>query len=173
MSRIAALVPALFSMACGPASTPPKPAETVMIPRAEEVRGQATARAVAERDRAATLDRGRGSERDGWDGRSALKTKTEAEEERAFPSDDVGTALRVARGGLGSCNDATAARSFDVALRFDPSGRVSKVEVTPSRDDPARTADDEVGRCVQRRLSEISVRSFDGSPVTIRMTVDL
>lgn len=177
MSRIAAFVPVLFLTACGPASTPPRPAEAVMIPRAEEVRGPAAPRAVADLapadgGRAARLDRGDRSERGGWDGRAASKTKSEAEGDRAFPSDDVGTALRAARGGLGSCNDSTSARSFDVALRFEPSGRVGEVDVAPSRDDPARSTDD-VARCVQRRLSEVSVRSFAGAPVTVRMTVDL
>lgn len=114
-----------------------------MIPRAEGVRGTDATRSPAKRDpvageaRAATLDRGGRSERAGWDGRVAkttideAKTDAEGEEDRAFPRDDVRTALRVARGGLGSCNDATEARSFEVSIRFEPSGRVSKVEVAP------------------------------------------
>jgi hypothetical protein len=178
MSRIAAFVPVLLLTACGPASTPPRPAEAVVIPRAEEVRRAAAPRAVAESggdgDRAARLDRGGRGEGSGRDGRAASKTKIESEGDRAFPSDDAGTALRVARSGLGSCNDSNAARSFDVALRFEPSGRVGEVDVVPSRDDPARSTEhDDVARCVQRRLSEVSVRSFAGAPVTLRMTVDL
>ncbi len=83
----------------------------------------------------------------------------------AFPRDEAQTALRAAEGGLHSCNDGASPRSLEVTLRFDPSGNVSDVDVSP--------ADDRAAECVRARLSDVSVMPFEGGPVTVKRSIAL
>ncbi len=82
-----------------------------------------------------------------------------------FPRDDARTALRAAEGGLRSCSDSAVPRTLQVTMRFEPSGKVSTVEVSPP--------DGRAAACVQQRLREVAVAPFEGQPVTIRMPVTL
>ena len=83
----------------------------------------------------------------------------------SFPKDDAETALRAARGGLRSCADSAVPRALDVTVRFEPSGRVSSVTVSP--------ADGRVASCVRTRLAEISIPAFHGESVALHMPVQL
>jgi hypothetical protein len=56
-------------------------------------------------------------------------------------------------------------RPFEATLRFDPSGRVGKVDVSPP--------DGRVASCIRSRLGEVTLRSFEGDPVTARMAFEL
>src|SRR5690606_29477380 len=80
------------------------------------------------------------------------RTETTAADARAFPADDAGSALNAASGGLRSCLGEGGSSTRDAAVRFEPSGRVSKVDVTPAGD-PAAT-------CVRSKLSEVAVLPF-------------
>jgi hypothetical protein len=82
----------------------------------------------------------------------------------SFPAADVRTALLAASRGLRSCGDGRS-HSYKASLRFDPSGRVGRVEVVPS--------DGPTAACVERRLAEVSVTSFTGEAVTVVLPVDL
>ncbi|MBX3209325.1 MAG: hypothetical protein KF764_30105 [Labilithrix sp.] len=83
----------------------------------------------------------------------------------AFPQDEARTALRAAEGGLRSCNDGAVPRSLEATIRFEPSGKVSDVDVAP--------ADDRAASCVRSRLRDVSVVPFTGEPVTVRVSVTL
>ena len=83
----------------------------------------------------------------------------------SFPREDAVTALRAAEGGLRSCNESAAPGVVDVTLRFEPSGKVSHVDVAP--------AEGIIVACVQERLRQVSVMSFDGEPATFHTTVKL
>ena len=96
----------------------------------------------------------------------AAETRSEGVTGRStFPRDDARTALRAAEGGLRSCNDSAVPRTLHVAMRFEPSGKVSTVEVSP--------ADGRVASCVQSRLREVAITPFEGRPVTMRVPVTL
>lgn len=82
-----------------------------------------------------------------------------------FPREEVRTALRAAEGGLRSCNDSAVPQTLHVTMRFEPSGSVSAVEVSPSG---GRAAS-----CVESRLREVAVAPFQGQPVTVRTSVTL
>jgi len=81
-----------------------------------------------------------------------------------FPREDARTALRAAEGGLHSCTDSAVPQTLDVSVRFETSGNVSSVEVTP----PGRAAS-----CVESRLREVAVTPFEGQPVTVRLPMTL
>lgn len=83
----------------------------------------------------------------------------------AFPREDARTALRAAEAGLRSCTESPVPRTLHVTMRFEPSGRVSRVEVAP--------ADGRAASCVRSRLSEVAVTPFEGQPVTVRLPVTL
>jgi hypothetical protein len=86
-----------------------------------------------------------------------------------IPYEDARTPLRAAAGGLRSWRPRgkpNAPRAFEALLRFEPSGKVSRVDLTPA-DGAAAAA------CVRGRLSEIAVTSFTGDPVTVKMPVRL
>ena len=82
-----------------------------------------------------------------------------------FPREEVRTTLRAAEGGLRSCNDGAIPQTFHVTMRFEPSGHVSTVEVSP--------AGSHAASCVEGRLREVAVAPFRGQPVTVRMPVTL
>jgi hypothetical protein len=116
---------------------------------------------------AATAQKGREDWEAPLEGDRAAKSIDDAkgsDDEPLFPAEDVRTALRAAAGGLRSCGDAQA-HSFQAALRFEQSGRVAKVEVTP--------AAGPIAECIRGRLAQISVTPFGGGPVTVMMPVEL
>jgi hypothetical protein len=82
-----------------------------------------------------------------------------------FPQDDARTALRAAQGGLRSCSESAIPRSVDVRVRFESTGKVSKVDVVPP--------DGRAASCVRTRLGEVAITPFKGDPVTLQMTVQL
>ncbi len=83
-----------------------------------------------------------------------------------FPRDDAKTALRAAQGGLRSCRAIASDFSpLEATLRFEPSGKVSRVDVAPP------TANAETASCVRSRLAEISIPKFTGDPVIVKMPV--
>ncbi|MBX3258119.1 MAG: hypothetical protein KIS78_23395 [Labilithrix sp.] len=145
MSRIAALAPLfllLSSLSAACASSPPTAATTA-------------SGALAPRGGAAVDD----------EPSDAPHDAPTAPSGNGFPRDEARTALRAAEGGLHSCNDGAAPRSLDVTLRFEPSGKVSDVDVAP--------ADDRAAACVRARLSDVSVVPYEGEPVTLRVSVTL
>jgi hypothetical protein len=102
---------------------------------------------------------------DGHEKSTPVVTSPSAAEGAAFPGEDARTALRAAQGGLRSCSDSAVPQSFDVTLRFEPSGKVSKVDVVPSA---GRAAS-----CLRTRLAEVAVTPFKGEPVSLRMPLQL
>lgn len=90
---------------------------------------------------------------------------TSADSRAAFPADDARTALNAASHGLKSCRAAEGPAEVDAAVKFEPSGKVTKVDVTP--------AAEPVASCVKTKLADVSVMPFAGEPVTMSMRVRL
>lgn len=175
MLRTMALAPLLALTACGSAAPNP-----LMVGRPSESRwaghdvrtGQRSAEdegrgATARREDAAGETSSRAAKADGT-GDPPLGAKGLAEapvEERpaSLPYEEMLTTLRAAEGGLHSCRDDEGPRSFGVVLRFETTGKVGRVDVTPPNGAAAA--------CVRRRLSEITVMPFSGEPVSVRMSV--
>lgn len=91
------------------------------------------------------------------------RAETTGAETRGFPEHDARTALNAASRGLKACRSAGAPSSLEAAVRFEPTGKVSAVDVKP--------AVEPVATCVRQKLAEVSVMPFSGAPVT--MTVQL
>jgi hypothetical protein len=89
---------------------------------------------------------------------------TAKDADRDFPADDVRTAMRAAADGLRSCGDVEA-HTFQAALRIEPTGHVSRVDVTPK--------DGASAECIRGRLAELAVPSFSGDSVTVLMPISL
>lgn len=142
MSRIAALAPLFLLLTASCSASPPTAATT-------------PSGALAPSGRAAADDDASDAPHDAPSGPAS----------GAFPRDEAQTALRAAEGGLHSCNDGASPRSLEVTLRFDPSGNVSDVDVSP--------ADDRAAECVRARLSDVSVMPFEGGPVTVKRSIAL
>ena len=145
---------ALLAPACASSTRPP--AEPAPSPVAEESHG-------AKRER--TLSSTESTESAARRAKTGDDDKADPSRERGFPADELRTAMRAAADGLTSCGDSTSARLYQAALRIETSGRVSRVDVTPS--EGAATS------CIQARLLELSVRPFSGDSVTIMMPVKL
>lgn len=82
----------------------------------------------------------------------------------SFPHDDAKTALVAATRGLKACRGAEPT-VVHATLEFEPSGRVSRLEITPSA---GRLAD-----CVRADLAQVAIPSFEGPPVAMQMRVRL
>lgn len=93
------------------------------------------------------------------------RTETTAADARPFPADDARTALHAAAPGLRACRTDAGPSKLDATVRFDPNGKVSKVDVTPEAE-PAAS-------CVKKKLAEVAVMPFDGAPVTMTTRVAL
>jgi hypothetical protein len=96
---------------------------------------------------------------------SSSRAETTSADSNAFPADDARTALNAASRGLRSCRVEGGPSTVDASLRFEPNGRVSKVDVTP--------ATEPVAACVKAKLADVSVMPFDGDAVTMAMMVRL
>lgn len=91
------------------------------------------------------------------------RAETTSADARPFPAEDARTALNAAARGLRSCRVERGPQAIDATLRFEPSGRVSKVEVTP--------ATEPVAACVRMKLAEVTVMPFEGEAVTMSTKV--
>ena len=97
---------------------------------------------------------------------SATSVTSATTEARPFPRSDAQTALAAAARGLRVCRVGGGAEELRARLRFEPSGEVGEVELSPSGDDP-------VASCVKKKLEQVAVLPFDGDAVTVRMRVRL
>ena len=93
------------------------------------------------------------------------RAETTSADSRAFPADDARTALNAASRGLKSCRDEGSPPTIDASVKFEPSGKVSAVDVKP--------AEEPVASCIRMKLAEVAVMPFDGEPVTMSMRVRL
>lgn len=103
------------------------------------------------------------------DGRGALLAPEAREDDQAAPAEESGrpreahgdarTALAAASPGLKTCQRARGPRAVEVALRFEPNGKVSRVDVEPAG---------EVAACVRERLARIEILPFRGASFTVR-----
>lgn len=93
------------------------------------------------------------------------RAETTSADSRAFPADDARTALNAASHGLKSCRVEGGPSVVDAAVKFDPTGRVSKVDVTPEAEP--------VASCVKTKLAEVAVMPFEGQAVTMTTRVRL
>lgn len=89
--------------------------------------------------------------------------ETTSGDARAFPADDARTALNAASPGLRSCRKDSGTNVVDASVKFEPTGKVSSIDVKP--------ADEPVASCVRTKLAEVSVMPFDGAPVTMSLHV--
>lgn len=96
---------------------------------------------------------------------SSSRAETTSADSPAFPADDARTALNAASRGLRSCRVEGGPSTVDASLRFEPNGRVSKVEVTPPSEP--------VAACIKAKLAEVSVMPFEGGAVTMPIMVRL
>lgn len=93
------------------------------------------------------------------------RAETTAADGRTFPEHDARTALAAASRGLKSCRGEGGPSALDAAVKFEPSGKVSSVDVKP--------AAEPVAGCVREKLAQVAVMPFDGQPVTLAMRVQL
>jgi len=91
----------------------------------------------------------------------------------AFPRHDAKTALRAAEGGLRSCRLGHDAWEVEVAVRFEPAGSVSNVDLTPMRGSKDTELFKTFAACVKERLAEVTVASFSGNAVTMTVPMSL
>lgn len=79
---------------------------------------------------------------------------------------DAKTALSAARPNLRSCrrNHGATPVVFDATLKFEPSGKVSRVLIAPAGP---------VADCVRADLTQVEIPSFDGAPVEVEMQITL
>jgi hypothetical protein len=84
---------------------------------------------------------------------------------RAFPKQDARTALNAASRGLKSCRSEGGPGQLEAAVKFEPTGKVSTVDVKP--------AAEPVAACVREKLAQVAVMPFEGSAVTMSMQVRL
>jgi hypothetical protein len=167
--RLASLAPLfVFVTACATGNTVQRPVEYQRMSPAEPATGHEAAglRESPASPRTEPAEAGGNGARGAKSDEPAKTDEpaTRDDELQPFPAADVRTALRAALPGLHSCSDG-GTHSFDTALRFEPSGKVSKVTVTPP--------DGPVAKCVRHRLSEIAVTPFKGEAVTVRTPVEL
>lgn len=83
----------------------------------------------------------------------------------AFPEHDARTAIAAASHGLRACKTPDGPMEMDAILRFEPTGKVSAVEIAPF--------DPDVSPCVKNRLLRIEVRPFEDDAKTVRTRVKL
>jgi hypothetical protein len=91
--------------------------------------------------------------------------ETTGADTQAFPEHDARTALNAASPGLKACRSAGAPSTLEAAVKFEPSGKVSAVDVKP--------AAEPVASCIRQKLGEVSVMPFSGAPVTMTLHVQL
>jgi hypothetical protein len=94
---------------------------------------------------------------------TGAETRGSASDPGAFPEHDARTALNAASRGLKSCRVAGASSSLEAKVLFEPSGKVSAVDVTPTAEP--------VATCVRRKLVEVAVMPFTGAPVAMTIQV--
>lgn len=92
-------------------------------------------------------------------------TYTTGADARAFPEHDARTALNAASRGLKSCRRAAGPSALEAKVKFEPSGNVSNVDVSP--------AAEPVATCVRQKLASVSVMPFEGEPVTMAVHVQM
>lgn len=90
---------------------------------------------------------------------------TSGDAPRGFSEADAQTAIAAASHGIKSCRTPDGPKELDVQLRFEPSGKVSHVDIAPF--------DPEVAPCAKERLAKIELQPFDGVARTIRTRVHL
>ena len=93
------------------------------------------------------------------------RAETTGADSHGFHEHDARTALNAASRGLRSCRAEGGPSTVDATVKFEPSGKVSKIDVTP--------ASEPVASCVKTKLAEVSVLPFDGEPITMAMMVRL
>jgi hypothetical protein len=93
------------------------------------------------------------------------RAETTAADSAAFSEHDARTALNAASRGLKSCRTDGGPREVEAAVKFEPTGKVSTVDVKP--------AAEPVAACVREKLAQVAVMPFQGSAVTMSMQVRL
>jgi hypothetical protein len=97
--------------------------------------------------------------------RPARTVELTSGEAQSFPEADARTAIAAATHGLKTCKTPDGPQEMDATLRFEPTGKVSNVELAPF--------DPDVSPCVKKRLAEVEVRPFQGEAKSLRTRVKL